>query len=194
MTSDRDRVAIIGTRTPDEYQAAAAEEAAQEISRMGFIVTTGAAFGIDTKAMLGTAPGSLEIYLPWATYNSHLIPKHASIIVYNPAEHVSWTTSVGRFHPAPKKLSRGAFALHARNYGIVSPTKLVLAMPDAQGEGGTAQGIRIARGLGIPVIEVRKGSMVTPIAARDILAAVRDTLIDPSQRIHLIPPEERVRS
>jgi hypothetical protein len=170
------RVAIIGTRTPDKYQAEAAKDGARCVSEIGCTVTTGAAFGIDTEAMTGATPGHLEVYLPWANYNSGLVPKHAKVTVYNPKIHIDWTASVKRYHPAPYVLTRGALALHARNFGIVNKAVAVVAFPDEKGEGGTAQGIRIARGLNIHVIECRKGASTSHTLFREIISALHDVL------------------
>lgn len=167
MTNDALRVAIIGTRTPDEVQACLAADIALGVSKQGYTVTTGGASGTDNEAMKGALPGHLEVYLPWKSYNSHLIPRHAEVIVYDPFRHVTWMTSVRRYHPAPLALSRAAFALHARNFGIVHEAVAVLAMPDELGGGGTAQGMRIARGLGIPVIECRKGTGMSSVPRID---------------------------
>lgn len=81
--------------------------------------------------------------------------ERVSLEVYDPRPHRAWTGSVRTYHPAPERLTRGMFALHARNFGIVANAVAVIAAAkdSAQG-GGTGQGIRIARGLGIPVIDL----------------------------------------
>lgn len=152
--------AIIGTRKPDENQAEAAKNLAFAIAIIGnHTIRTGAAYGIDQKAMEGTQGRNLEVYLPWSSYNRELVPIRSKLIIYSRSEHVEWTESVRKYHPAAHKLSNGAFALHARNFGIVSGCDWVIAFPDETGGGGTGQGIRIAEGLKIPVIQVNKGSI-----------------------------------
>lgn len=146
-------VAIIGTREPDEAQIEAARHLAfilSSIKRMK--ICTGGAYGIDNVAMVSTSANLLEVYLPWDSYNREIIPPHARRIVYNPTTHSDWAASVAKYHPANHFLSRGAIALHARNFGIVAGRDLVIAFPNANGGGGTGQGIRIAQGLGIPVL------------------------------------------
>lgn len=155
-----DSYAIIGTRDPDENQREAARTLAFLIACLRRKkVRTGAAYGIDEAAMVGTQGTNLDVYLPWATYNRDIVPPGSRVVVYSPAEHAEWTASVAQYHPAAGRLSRGAFALHARNYGIVAGAKTVIAFPDPKGGGGTAQGIRIARGLKIPVIQADKGTI-----------------------------------
>lgn len=153
------RAAIIGTREPDTFQFKTARILASLLSRdLGYTITTGGAYGIDQAAMESAAPGMLTVYLPWERYNEHLIPSHARRVVYSPKIHKDWAASVLKYYPAPGRLSRGAMALHARNYGIVENTVAVNAFPNEIGGGGTAQGVRVALGLGIPVLQANKGS------------------------------------
>lgn len=155
-----DSYAIIGTREPDPAQEEAAFRLAWAITVLGQkIVRTGAAYGIDQKAMEGASSNRLEVYLPWSAYNRNIVPPGCRVVVYTPSIHQGWADSVARYHPCPGRLSRGAFALHARNFGIVAGTKAVIALPGPDGAGGTGQGIRIARDVGIPVIQANKGSI-----------------------------------
>jgi DNA recombination-mediator protein A len=145
------KIAIIGTREPSEDQRVQALRNAQKFSGEGHTIATGGAHGIDHVAMRGCEPGKLQVYLPWLKYNEGIIPDHAERIVYNPALHQEWMASVDKYHPDPDALSRGARFLMARNYGIILGCELVLAYPKHGHLGGTGQGIRIARGLGIEV-------------------------------------------
>lgn len=155
-----DGYAIIGTREPDEEQSVVATQLAFAIAVIGGQkVRTGAANGIDHQAMLGTGGKNLQVFLPWRSYNSNLIPPMADIVVYDPVIHGEWTRSVSLYHPAAKRLSRGAFALHARNFGIIYGARGVIALPGPGGEGGTGQGIRIAKALGIKVLQANKGTI-----------------------------------
>ncbi len=172
------RFAIIGTREPDDNQAMVAQQFADVVSRVcGAVVRTGGAEGIDHAAMIGTVSGRLEVYLPWASYNSHIIPKDASKIVYDPDVHTEWANSVRRFHPAYRLLRKGAFALHARNYLVVG-CEGVLALPGgSQSFGGTGQGIRIARELNIPIVWGSKGDI--PSASAFLSRAMGALITDP---------------
>ena len=154
-------IAIIGTREPDANQAGLASGLAEVLSVVhNWRISTGGAFGVDLAAMQGTAPGYLTVVLPWESYNLGIIPAHANRLVFNPRIHSKWADSVNQFHPAPDRLTRGARALHARNYGIVDGANIVVAMPDESGGGGTGQGIRVAKSLGIPVIQINRGSTI----------------------------------
>lgn len=154
-------VAIIGTREPDQFQRHYALRLALTLSRdFGVTIVTGAAYGIDHAAMNGAIPGKLIAVLPWASYNQDIVPGWAKKRIYDPKRDLTWTESVRRYHPAPDKLTRGAFALHARNYGIIHKTCLTIAMPDDKGGGGTAQGIRIAKDLSIPVMQFNRGGFM----------------------------------
>ena len=152
-------VAIIGTRYPDQHQERAARFLAYQLSHYyGCRIKTGGAYGIDQAAMLGAQVDLLDVYLPWASYNNEIIPKGANRIIADRVRHAAWFESVGVYHPAPDSLSGGAWALHARNFGIIQPAKLVIAFPNETGVGGTGQGIRIAKALNIQVMQFNKGN------------------------------------
>jgi hypothetical protein len=146
------RVAIIGSRVPTDWQYETARFLAEKLSELGHTIHTGAADGIDSAAIEGTG-GKLSLFLPWESYNSNIInvlPETVvRIIVYDPTVHISWRDSVAKYHPHSEALTKGSFALMARNYGIVENCGLVLAFPKVANQGGTGQGIRIAKGLGI---------------------------------------------
>lgn len=167
------KIAIIGTREPDVNQSIVAKNLAFSLTYLkGFVVKTGAAVGIDFIAMKASLVSQLEVYLPWGKYNMGAIPYGTKRVVYNPMVHRAWTESVTKFHPNPKALTNGAVCLHARNYGIVENCELVIAFPNAVGGGGTAQGIRIAKHLGIPVIQGNKGSVNPPDFCISVLLAL----------------------
>lgn len=173
-------VAIIGTRKPDCQQTEAAFHLSWVLACMlKCTIKTGGAEGIDQIVMEGTRGTNLKVYLPWACYNREIIPPTAETIIYNPTIHGDWKDSVFRYHPTPHNLSGGDIALHARNFGIVSGTLGVIAFPNELGGGGTAQGIRIAKALGIPCLEGRKGQIIKPAAF--ISSALKLLkLVDPS--------------
>ena len=169
-------VAIIGTRKPDVGQREYAELLAHRLS-LNYEVTiaTGGAVGIDEAAMRGALISRLVVYLPWASYNNYLLPRYATCVVAGDAEtHPDWFASVENYHPNPRALSRGMRALHARNFGIVSNSRLVLAFPSDDGGGGTGQGIRIAHGEGIPVMQFNRGEQLP--AFETLLGDIVDTI------------------
>jgi predicted Rossmann-fold nucleotide-binding protein len=169
------RIAIIGTRNPDAAQIALASAASAELSAAGHTIATGGADGIDTVAMQHCKPGQLEVCLPWASYNMNTRPTHATVCTYNERVHTIWSDSVYKYHPNADALTRGAFALHARNYGIVEDSNVVIAMPGIK-DGGTGQGMRIARDLGVPLLVYRIASRTDSVTAmgvvRDYVAAI----------------------
>lgn len=168
--------AIIGTRAPDVQQAVLARATASLLSSTyKVMISTGGALGIDREAMESCELGYLLVYLPWAGYNINVVPSYARTIVYNPKIHHKWTESVGLYHPAPERLSKASISLMARNYGIVEHANLVVAFPNEKGEGGTGQGIRIAKALGIPVIQINKGTGPTHIKTlkSEVLASLK---------------------
>jgi hypothetical protein len=150
------RVAIIGTRNPALNMHQLLRTWAGILVSKGVEVSTGAADGCDTAAMEGADDvdaTKLHVFLPWATYNRAKVPIGASITVYDERRHPKWTESVGKYHPGATRLTRGTFALHARNYGILMdprPVDAVFACPQSVSNlGGTGQGMRVARGEGI---------------------------------------------
>ncbi len=160
--------AAIGTTTPEKYPAEWVilfRRAVRHAVRCNLELRTGAAIGYDqigAEEVLG-AGGKVCLVLPWPNYErdwqteiTTANPGRVRMVVYDPAKHGDWTASVEKYHPAPHRLdSQGKFKLIARDYGIVYPARLVLAAPSAKpGKGGTGQGLRAARDLGIPVFDL----------------------------------------
>ncbi|MCL6478886.1 MAG: DNA-processing protein DprA [Peptococcaceae bacterium] len=144
--------AVIGTRRPGQNQARACRIFCGLLLQAGYLIHTGGAVGIDEIAMSCAGERSV-VFLPWAGYDEHLVRKYrpGKVVVYDPLAHKDWTDSVFRYHPAPDRLTRGGIALHARNFGIVGPAQVVVALPSPN-LGGTGQGIRIARATGKKII------------------------------------------
>ena len=128
------------------------------------LIVSGAAGGADQAAASAAlaAGGSVHLVLPWLTYEQTWVRsvrsqyyERVSVEVYDPRLDRAWTESLRTYDPAPERLTCGMFALHARNFGIVANAAAVMAAAkdSAQG-GGTGQGMRIAGGLRIPVIDL----------------------------------------
>lgn len=156
------RIAIIGTRKSTRLEYDLLVGFASDLAEAGYEISTGAAEGSDNAAIEGCSlvdVTKLHIFLPWARFNSWLVPAGANVTVYNPVWHTAWTESVKQYHPKPHLLSRGARSLQARNYGIMAhpePVDAVIALPTNQRDwGGTGQGMRIAEALGIPLYNLR---------------------------------------
>jgi predicted Rossmann-fold nucleotide-binding protein len=185
-------VAIIGTRSPDHRQERKARFLAYHLSHhYGCRIKTGGAYGIDQAAMLGARIDMLDICLPWASYNKEIIPKGAHLIIADRNRHAEWFESVENYHPAPDKLTNGARSLHARNFGVIQPAHLVIAFPNADGGGGTGQGIRIAEALNIPVMQFNKGAEAV-LMNQTLLTAVNHLGLIPGAGLVRVTESENV--
>jgi len=159
------RAAFIGTRRVNELTDEDHRkylDAVDEAVRRGHIIRTGAAKGTDQIAAARALyqGGIVELVLPWTSYESDWVATYAGALdsgrlkieVYHEATYPFWTASVDKYHPAPHQLTSRVRALHARNYGIVAKTQYVVALVAPDRKGGTEQGIRIAKALGIRVL------------------------------------------
>jgi len=146
------------------------------LAKQGWTLHTGAAQGADQAFAEGAlkAQGKVSLFVPWPSYEY----KWTEIARARGAErftlqywHKEAFASVDQYHPNPSTLKDTVRKLHARNYLIISECKFVIAFPkpDPQGNlGGTGQGIRIAEGLGIPVIR-----QDTPEGQARVLAKIK---------------------
>lgn len=177
------RIAVIGTREPGLYQITLCESIVQILVDYQFEVATGAADGIDSIAMKH-ATSKCHVYLPWPNYNPQYIKAYtpASVTVYDENLHKDWAESVRKLHPKGNNLTQGAFKLHSRNYGIISPCAGVIAFPSTGG-GGTAQGMRIARSLKIPLAVFyetpKRPAEIQKALASKFLDEVSTTILQP---------------
>ena len=158
-------IAFIGTRDlgkVSRYQMDVYLRAVEVAVKSGYHIITGGAVGCDQYAATGglLLGGFVDLKLPWGDYEygwhnamCAQYPGKVSIEIYNPSLplHQSWRDSVNKYHPNFSKLTRGSLAVQARNYGIVSNARSVIAIsnPNKVGGGGTGQGIRIAKAIGI---------------------------------------------
>lgn len=174
MSMPMSAIAFIGTRKFTQlpnHVALAYHDAVTLVIARGHRVRTGACKGSDQESVsLALAQdGQAELVLPWRTYESAWVfglPKHrVSVECYDPKANRDWTDSVYRYHPAPHALTRGAVALHARNFGIVAPCLAVIAAPRYRHgqSGGTGQGMRIAQALGLPVFDVNEATALVAL-------------------------------
>jgi predicted Rossmann-fold nucleotide-binding protein len=153
------KIGIIGTREPDNIRKLFCEALATVLAEEGHIVVSGGADGIDQIALKAAekAGGETIIFLPWANYNQNsLSDLKGHRTVYDSKIHQEWAQSVCKYHPNPSVLTQGSFKLHARNYGIIDSSDLVIAFPSLSG-GGTAQGMRLAEALHKPLYTLCPG-------------------------------------
>jgi hypothetical protein len=153
------RAAFIGTRRVEEvsdFAHAAYLNLVEKMVGEGYTIRTGAAPGADQLAAARALHlgGTVELVLPWKNYEALWVGcamasylEKVWVEVYDPYTHIAWGDSVHRYHPAVGKLNIRSFSLHARNYGIIEPCELVVALPAPDRQGGTEQGIRIAEAL-----------------------------------------------
>jgi predicted Rossmann-fold nucleotide-binding protein len=145
------RIAIIGTRQPDDAQIAEVKRYVATLS-LDDVVVSGCAYGIDELGLCVAKNHGIKTIgcLPWLSYNQDIQLYCDELFVLVDTDKSAYQ-SVIDYHPTKGKMSQGAFKLHARNYLIVEGCDLVMAYPGPTG-GGTLQGIKIAQALGIPVV------------------------------------------
>ena len=150
-------------------------ELARRMAEAGWHLSSGGADGSDTAFANGTPVDQRTIWLPWPGYNDlsgpdcHPIPRDRLQQALELAE---------RFHPTWHTCKPSVRKLHARNGLILlgrdldRPVDAVVAYTqDGKLQGGTAQGLRIARKLGIPIFNL--GSMTMEQAWEKLQALQR---------------------
>ena len=140
----------IGSRkTPNEILELM-EEIGKKLGVLNYILRSGAAGGADSAFEKGCdfVYGYKEIFLPWPYFNGH-----SSSLCYPSPESYEY---VKKYHPYYKRISKGAWKLHARNAHQVlgrdlnTPSRIVICFSSTN-KSGTNQAIRIANAYGIPV-------------------------------------------
>jgi hypothetical protein len=145
-------IAIIGTREPTDEQKQKVIEVLDKLDPETHAVVSGCAYGIDAWALAEAKKRGIGTIgmLPWPSYNRD-VQEHCDAVftITNMSEEIrnSADASVHKYHPAPYRLSQGAFKLMMRNHTIIRWAEEVYAYPSPQG-GGTAQGIRMAEDMG----------------------------------------------
>jgi hypothetical protein len=165
----------VGSReTPDEI-IPIMQTLAQMLRNKGMVCRTGGADGADhafLRGALSTGKNlSLEIFLPWASFNgwddvsSPTRPsrtRFSSLYVQDKPQPEAFSLAA-KYHPRWKYLSNGARCLHARNghqvlgRDVTKPelSSYVLCWTkNGKGGGGTGQAIRVAKGHGVPVYDL----------------------------------------
>ncbi len=152
----------IGSRDTPKQTQKVMEAVGTYLAMEGWVLRSGAADGADNAFEVGAIRGNgeTEIYLPWANFNSHKSDLNPSIHPFSEEE----KTFTARFHPAWSKCSPSAKLLHTRNtrqvlgceqvHGEqVQPVKFIVCWTqDGKMVGGTSQALRIAKSLGIKII------------------------------------------
>lgn len=152
-------LAIIGTRHPSVAMVQYLTMTVRLAITHGFTCITGGAPGVDQLVMevatkMGHPDGVLAV-VPSADFERAAFKKWPVPRRILQFSDTAWFQSVDQFHPAPDRLTPFARRLHARNYGIVDLADAVCAGPRPDGQGGTAQGMRIAPTMDKPVWDIR---------------------------------------
>jgi predicted Rossmann-fold nucleotide-binding protein len=151
------KYAGIGSRKLSQEELARCFQVGVRGAEKHHTLVTGAALGADQAFANGalSAGGTVILELPWWSYEEKwvnwAVERGAIKHILQDTDTEAWKSVLS--HPAYNRLSRGALALHARNYNIIYNTELVVAFPkpDKYGLGGTGQGIRLAENLGIKI-------------------------------------------
>ncbi len=145
----------IGSRQTPKEIIPVIEELSQQLIQLNFTLRSGGANGADSfwEDSYDKFNGNKEIFLPWKNFNNNPSELYdVCPVALKLAE---------KFHPNWNKLSPAAKKLHGRNcYQVLGKdlktfSKFVVCWtPDAEMVGGTAQAIRIANYLNIPVFNL----------------------------------------
>lgn len=155
----------VGSRSTPPDVLAYMEHVGEALAKLGWTLRSGGADGADSAfergAFRGMDPVLLEpwpeIFLPWEGFNGRPVGPD----FLNPQPEAFEIAA--DYHPAWLRLSRGAKALHARNvHQILGPdvtkprlsTFVLCWTPGGKGGGGTGQAIRVAKGYGVPVVDL----------------------------------------
>lgn len=153
------RMAGIGSRDLQASDLQTCLALGQFIAKCGGELHSGNARGADQAFAAGANsvnPELVHLHLPWPNFEKEAIVGGNHI--HLPQEQSAYDVTAAKYHPAWRHLSQGARKLHTRNVSIVCwPTikDMVLAFPSQKkGGGGTGQGMRVAEGHDIPVIDL----------------------------------------
>jgi hypothetical protein len=173
-------VAFIGSRDLSQFSAEQLtlyKSTVLACVQHGYAIVTGACSGADQIAAETAleAGGKVLLVAPWNGYEREwikiLFDRYGDAQVrtefYEPKIHQKWTDSVLKLHPQGGRLKDSHVALHARNFGIVGRSTVVVALPNYEkGGGGTAQGLRVAAALGIKAFDLRDPAQCAELEQR----------------------------
>jgi hypothetical protein len=133
----------------------------------------------DTSFTTG-AQEACTAFLPWGGFNTQLSSKAKKVTPY-PTEFLK--SLVDKFHPAPGRLSKGAYSLMLRNgcqifgtEGMRQSQAVVCWTSDGKASGGTGQAIRIADSHGVPVFNMYHDSFNSASKVQTALQRIIDAL------------------
>ena len=147
---------------------------ATRLGELGYTLRSGGAAGADQAFLEGAlrSGGAVELYLPKEGYRGHTAERYGKRVAVSASIPQRAFTLAMQHHPAWGRLSAFVKKLHARNAQILAggdaesaPAKFVIAWtPRGEEVGGTGMSIKMARALGIPVINLYEAGAVKEIA------------------------------
>jgi len=165
------RIACIGSRELSPEAISICKKLGRWIVECGHHIYSGNAYGADAAFAYGgnlVDTESVHLMLPWASYNRDQIVEGNQILTVEGlgVGAKAYYSGLGKkYHPRYDTLSQGAQKLHFRNGMILQPGKTLENPPNpfsvdvcfaypkpGMNMGGTGQGIRIAKGEGIPCV------------------------------------------
>lgn len=151
----------IGSRDIPESIRREQTRLARILERNGYTLRSGNAAGSDQAFAAGVESSAAQIWLPWENFELEFQKEHPQhdykVIQPNDLEAFK---SVKEFHPVSDKLSHKSCLFMARNFrqvvGLNEPNvDFIIAWTHGGKEmGGTAQAMRIAHSLNIPVLNM----------------------------------------
>lgn len=148
-------IAVVGTRRPTAIQQERCRAVVAAALAEGWEIVTGGAPGIDAAAITAaTGAGQARrviLVLPWANFGNWR-DRQLRRVIFDREVHGDWLATAKRLHPAPGRVSPGAWSLLARDVGIVAMAEMVAAFPQGSARsGGTGFSCRVAESFGKPV-------------------------------------------
>lgn len=170
----------IGSRETPEHILNIMHHIGAYLADQKWTLRSGAANGADASFEEGATRqgGETEIFLPWAGFNFSKSLLHPKTYPFSDEE----KKFTAQYHPAWNKCSPSARLLHQRNTRImlgcegvhgeeVQPVKFVVAWTQGgELKGGTAQALRIAMALNVPIINL--GAAQTAQELEDLVLQV----------------------
>ena len=148
---------------------------AVRLGELGYTLRSGGAAGADQAFLEGAlrSGSTVELYLPKEGYRGHTAERYYGkrVTVSASIPQRAFTLAM-QHHPGWERLSAFVKRLHARNAQILAggdaesaPAKFVIAWtPRSEVVGGTGMSIKMARALGIPVVNLYEAGAVEEIA------------------------------
>lgn len=151
-------VGCVGKRNVPGVEMFVCSSIGRFLTILGKRIHTGNATGCDFAFACGANyahPELVNLYLADRNHNRYHIVKGNVVNSDQPEE---WKEIAKKYHGGYDKMTPYVQKLFNRNAGIVLNSEILIAYPDVNkpGGGGTGHDIRIANGLGIPVIDLSK--------------------------------------